>query len=84
MKKRKLLEKVLSGSKNIQFNEMVILIEAFGFSLARSRGSHHIFNHPDLTEIVNIQNKKGQVTPYQVRQFLALVEQYNLTLEDEP
>lgn len=84
MKKRKLLEKVLSGSKNIQFNEMVILIEAFGFTLARISGSHHIFNHPDLPEIVNIQNKKGQVTPYQIRQFLALVEQYNLTLEDEP
>ena len=83
MKKRKLLEKVLSGSKNIQFNEMVKLIEAFGFSLSRITGSHHIFSHPDLPEIVNIQNKKGQVTPYQVRQFLLLIEQYNLQLEDE-
>jgi predicted RNA binding protein YcfA (HicA-like mRNA interferase family) len=45
MKKRKLLEKVLSGSKNIQFNEMVTLIEAFGFSLSRINGSHHIFKH---------------------------------------
>lgn len=84
MKKRKLLEKVLSGSKNIQFDELVVLIEAFGFKLSRINGSHHIFTHPELPELVNIQNKKGQVPPYQVRQFLALVEQYNLTLEDEP
>jgi predicted RNA binding protein YcfA (HicA-like mRNA interferase family) len=70
MKKRKLLEKVLSGSKNIQFNEMVTLIEAFGFRLSRINGSHHIFSHPEVPEIVNIQNKKGQVTPYQVRQIL--------------
>ena len=83
MKKRKLLEKILAGSKNVQFTEMVTLIEAFGFSIARISGSHHIFKHPDLPGIVNIQNKKGQITPYQVRQFLSLVEQYNLTLEDE-
>ncbi len=83
MKKRKLLEKVLSGSKNIQFGEMVTLIEAFGFSRARINGSHHIFKHPDLNDLVNIQNRKGKVAPYQVRQFLSLVEEYNLTLEEE-
>ena len=83
MNKRKLLEKVLSGSKNIQFNELVTLIEAFGFSLSRISGSHHIFKHPEVPEILNVQNKKGQAIPYQVRQFLSIVEQYNLTLEYE-
>jgi len=83
MKKLKIFEKVLSGSKNIKFNEMVTLIEAFGFSLARVSGSHHIFNHPEVPEIVNIQNKKGEVTPYQVRQFLAIIEEYALTIEDD-
>jgi hypothetical protein len=34
-KKRKLLEKILSGSKNIQFDELVTLVEAFGFTLSR-------------------------------------------------
>ncbi|NEU72836.1 type II toxin-antitoxin system HicA family toxin [Hassallia byssoidea VB512170] len=83
MKKRKLLEKVLSGSKNIQFDELVTLIEAFGFTLSRIHGSHHIFQHPEIPEIINIQNKKGKAVPYQVRQFLLIVEQYNLSLEDE-
>lgn len=82
-KKRKLLEKVLSGSKNIQFNELVTLVEAFGFSLSRVNGSHHIFTHPNIPEIVNLQNRKGEAVPYQVRQFLILVEEYALTLEDE-
>ncbi len=75
MNKRKLLEKVLSGSKNIQFNELVTLIEAFGFSLSRISGSHHIFKHPEVPEILNVQNKKAQAIPYQVRQFLSIVEQ---------
>lgn len=82
-KRRKLLEKILAGSKNIQFDELVKLVEAFGFTLSRINGSHHIFTHPDISEIVNLQNRKGKAVPYQVRQFLALIEEYALTLEDE-
>lgn len=82
-KKQKLLEKVLAGSKNIQFNEMVTLVEAFGFRLSRVNGSHHIFEHSDIPELVNLQNYKGKAKPYQVRQFLLLIEQYNLTLNDQ-
>ena len=62
---------------------MVTLIEAFGFSLERISGSHHIFTHPQVTEIVNIQNNKGEVTPYQVRQFLSIIEEYNLMMEQD-
>lgn len=82
MNKQKLLEKILSGSKNIHFDHFVSLVEAFGFTLSRVRGSHHIFEHPDLPEILNLQNHKGQVKPYQIRQFLQLVEQYDLKLEE--
>jgi predicted RNA binding protein YcfA (HicA-like mRNA interferase family) len=84
MKKRKLLEKILSGSKNVKFNEMVMLVEAFGFHLSRISGSHHIFAHPQLRELVNLQNAKGKAKPYQIHQFLQLIERYNLQLGDEP
>jgi predicted RNA binding protein YcfA (HicA-like mRNA interferase family) len=83
MNKRKLLKKALAGSKNIRFSDMVKLIEAFGFRLGRVSGGHHIFEHPDVPELVNIQNRKGKAKPYQVRQFLELVEQYNLELGEE-
>jgi predicted RNA binding protein YcfA (HicA-like mRNA interferase family) len=83
MQRRKLLKKILSGSKNIAFSDMVDLVEGFGFHLARSKGSHHIFVHPDVRELVNLQNVRGQAKPYQVRQFLKLVERYDLSLEDE-
>jgi predicted RNA binding protein YcfA (HicA-like mRNA interferase family) len=81
MNKRKLLRKVLAGSRNIRFGDVVALIEAFGFQLARVSGSHHIFAHPRIAELVNIQNHKGKAKPYQVRQFLELIEQYDLELE---
>jgi predicted RNA binding protein YcfA (HicA-like mRNA interferase family) len=84
MKKRKLLEKILSSSTNVKFNDMVTLVESFGFRLSRVSGSHHIFVHPNVRELVNLQNVNGKAKPYQVRQFFQIVERYNLQLEDKP
>jgi predicted RNA binding protein YcfA (HicA-like mRNA interferase family) len=84
MNKRKVLAKALAGSKNIRFKEIVALVEAFGFHLSRVSGSHHIFVHPEVQELVNIQEVGGKAKPYQIRQFLGLVERYNLKLGDEP
>jgi predicted RNA binding protein YcfA (HicA-like mRNA interferase family) len=83
MRKRKLLEKALSGAANFRFGDFVALVEAFGFNLDRCEGSHHIFKRPDIGTRLNIQNCNGQAKPYQVRQFLRLVEQNNLTLGDD-
>ncbi|HEY7415004.1 MAG TPA: type II toxin-antitoxin system HicA family toxin, partial [Ktedonobacteraceae bacterium] len=60
MDKRKLLAKALAGSKNISFHEMVALVETFGFRLSRINGSHHIFVHPQIPELVNLQEKNGK------------------------
>ena len=83
MSKRKLLQKLLSGSKNLKFSEAVACAEAFGFRLARVNGSHHIFAHPDIAELLNLQNVRGEAKPYQVRQLLQLIERYNLQMEGE-
>ena len=83
MKRRKLLQKIIGGSKNIRFTEMVNLVEGFGFKLSRTDGSHHIFARSGTPELVNLQDVKGQAKPYQIRQFLKLVEKHNLKLEDE-
>jgi predicted RNA binding protein YcfA (HicA-like mRNA interferase family) len=81
-KLKKILAKVLAGSKNIAFNDFILLVEGFGFRLARISGSHHIFVHNSVKELVNLQNVNGQVKPYQIKQFMELVERYNLKLED--
>ncbi len=82
MRPRKLLTKLVRGDlQNTGFGDLQRLVEAFGFSLVRVSGSHHLYSHPGIPELVNLQNVKGQAKPYQVRQFLRLVERYNLTLE---
>ncbi|OHD68413.1 MAG: hypothetical protein A2W19_14465 [Spirochaetes bacterium RBG_16_49_21] len=83
MKKSKLIKKLLSGSKNIRFAEVTACAAAFGFHLDRINGSHHIYMHPDIPELINLQNVKGKAKPYQVKQLLQTIERYNLQLEDK-
>jgi predicted RNA binding protein YcfA (HicA-like mRNA interferase family) len=82
--RRRLLRELASGSlRNVAFSDLRNLIEGFGFRLGRVTGSHHIFVHPDIPELVNLQEVKGEAKPYQIRQFLRLVERYNLRMEEE-
>ena len=82
-KRQKLLAKLLSGSRDITFLEFVSLLEGFGFKLDRMRGSHRIYIHPKITELISIQPRgDGKAKPYQLRQFLKLVEEYNLELDE--
>ncbi len=84
MKRRRLLKRLSEGQlKNVAFGDMINMVEGFGFRLDRVAGSHHIFVHSEIPELVNLQKVKGEVKPYQIRQFLRLIERYNLKLEDE-
>ncbi len=82
MNKRKLLKKLLTGSKNIRFSEATACAEAVGFRLDRVNGSHHIYVHPDIPELINLQNVGGKAKPYQIKQLLQLIEKYNLQIEE--
>ena len=84
MNPRKTLELILRGSRNVRFADFVRLVEAFGFRLSRVSGSHHIFSRPGVIEAINLQDYHGTAKPYQIRQFLKLVEQYGLKLEERP
>jgi hypothetical protein len=83
MNARKTWEKVLGGSRNIRFDDFVRLIEAFGFAHRRTSGSHRIFSHQRATRPLSLQPRNGQAKPYQIAQFLELVEEFGLTLGDE-
>jgi predicted RNA binding protein YcfA (HicA-like mRNA interferase family) len=81
---RRLLARIARGDlANVSFSDMRRLVEAFGFELRRTSGSHHVFVHRDARELLNLQDARGQAKPYQIRQFLRLVERYALTMEDD-
>ena len=83
MRLKKIWASVLAGGKNVRFADMVKLIEAFGFHLSRINGSHHIFAYPGVPELVNLQEVGGKAKPYQIGQFLRLVEKYNLRMKED-
>ncbi len=75
------MQKALNSPNNLRFADVRTLVEAFGFRLSRVSGSHHIFTHDSVRELLNLQEVRGQAKAYQVRQLLQLVERYNLSLE---
>ena len=85
MRQRRLLRRLSQGSlQNVRVTDFTNLVEGFGFHLARISGGHHIFSHFGVREMVNLQAVRGEAKPYQIRQFLRLVERYNLPLEEGP
>ncbi len=65
MNRKKLLKRLAEGAlHNVAFSDMRSLVEAFGFQLKRVSGSHHIFGHPTLPEIVNLQEVDAEAKPY--------------------
>ncbi len=83
MKKLKLLQKLFASPNNIKFNDAVACAKAFGFRFDRITGSHHIFVHDKIPELLNLQNVKGKSKSYQIKQLLQLIEKYNLKIEEK-
>ncbi len=59
-------------------------MSALGFD-ERIRGSHHIYETPDLPEVVTLQPQGRDAKPYQVRQLRKLFIQHEAfkLLEDD-
>ena len=84
MTPEKLLRRLRRGDlANVRYSDFAFLLRLFGFEQLRSSGSHRIFAHPEIPEMLNLQTVRGEVKPYQLRQFLRLVEWYDLKLESE-
>jgi predicted RNA binding protein YcfA (HicA-like mRNA interferase family) len=82
MTARKIYLRLLNHTQNVRFADFCKVVEAFGYRRDRISGSHHIYEHPQASHPLNLQNCRGQAKPYQIRQFLRDVEEFQLTLND--
>lgn len=80
----KIREKVLLGysDANTIFDDLRKLLDSLGFT-ERIKSSHHIFNRPDVDEIINIQPKGNKAKAYQVKQVRNIILKYRLGANDE-
>jgi len=83
MRNQKLFYKVNNNPYDVRFNEICKLVEAFGFTHKGGKGNHRVYSQIGIREILNFQNVKGKVKPYQIKQFLKLIQEYNLKLKEE-
>src|SRR5438105_2096725 len=68
MRPARLLVRIRRGDvRNVAFSDLVRLLRALGFQEVGGRGSHRVFAHPKVVELVNVQEEHGAAKPYQVR-----------------
>jgi hypothetical protein len=79
--KREIYQRIKLSPANVRFQEMGDIAESFGFRFKGGKGSHRIYVRMGIREMLNFQNVKGMAKPYQVRQFIKIVEKYNLLEE---
>lgn len=78
----KLYARLLANPRqSIAFRDFERLLEAFGFTLARTTGSHRIYVHPLLQRPFPVQPDGKDAKRYQVREFLELIEEHSLYMQ---
>lgn len=78
MTNKETYEKLKRNPKNVRFETICKAAIAFGFEFKGCKGSHRIFVKTGIREMLNFQNVKGKAKPYQVKQFLKIIEKYKL------
>ena len=74
----KLYTRALANTRGLSFREFERLLEAFGFKLDRTAGSHRQYVHPKVPRPLPVQPGAKDAKPYQVRQFLVMVQSHDL------
>lgn len=64
---------------NVPFDALCAMLRLLGFD-QHIKGDHHIFTHPGIEEILNLQPKNGKGKPYQVKQVRDVIIKYQLRL----
>lgn len=77
----KLYFRLVQSRAAMRFADFERILKAFGFTLDRTSGSHHIYAHPQVPRRLSIQPRGGQAKPYQIDQFLDMVEEFGLEMK---
>nr|WP_315380194.1 type II toxin-antitoxin system HicA family toxin [uncultured Sphingomonas sp.] len=66
----------------LAFRDFERLLAAFGFRLDRIKGSHRQYVHPATPFVLTVQPDGKDAKRYQVRQFLDMVAEFGLSMEE--
>ena len=79
----KLYDLLVAGRAGVlSYRDFEALLRAFGFVAVRQKGSHQSYKHPKAQRMMVIQPRGRDAKDYQVRQFLDMVQEYGLKIDD--
>lgn len=83
MNKNEVYEELKRNPRNVRFESFCQAAGLFGFRFRGGKGSHRVYVKGGVREMLNLQSVKGMAKPYQVKQFLKVVERYKLLEEED-
>jgi predicted RNA binding protein YcfA (HicA-like mRNA interferase family) len=78
----KLFQLVLASRGAVSFRDFERVLLAFGFQHDRTKGSHRIYVHPAVPRPFPVQADGKDAKRYQVREFLDMIEEYGLSIDE--
>ncbi len=78
----KLYTQLVANRTAMRFRDFQRILRAFGFTHEGTKGSHHKYDHPEVPRPLSIQPKGNMAKPYQIDQFLDMVEEFGLKIEE--
>jgi predicted RNA binding protein YcfA (HicA-like mRNA interferase family) len=82
VKPSKLFARLVASPQSMRFRDFQRVLEAFGFTHEGTKGSHHKYDHPLASRPLSIQPKGNMAKPYQIDQFLDMVEEFGLKIDE--
>jgi predicted RNA binding protein YcfA (HicA-like mRNA interferase family) len=73
---------MLGSRATVPFRDFERVLLAFGFVHDRTKGSHRIYIHPAVPRPFPVQSDGKDAKRYQVREFLDMVEEYGLSIDE--
>ena len=82
VKASKLFQRLVESRSSMPFRDFHRILEGFGFTLDRISGSHRNYKHPSVPRPLSVQPRGNMAKPYQVDQFLDIVEEFGLKMDE--
>jgi hypothetical protein len=74
--REKLLAAIRNNPKDVRFYDACKVAGWLGFDRKGGKGAHYAFGRPGELTVLNFQNHKGKIPPYQAKQLIEMMDKY--------
>lgn len=72
----KLFDAIRNNPRNVSFADACKAAVWLGFKAKGGKGDHAAFSKPGEPTLLNFQNRRGKIKPYQARQLIVMINRY--------